>query len=100
MKRLDKGARSEMTSAKGMQEREIGNIQRKDKRISPQKSKRGSPHHRGSPSGWGKGLDHDSTTSRNIHQKVFVAAIQVTFVVPCAYLTGQGGSVMTGHSWS
>ena len=58
--RLDKETRSEMTRAKGMQEREIGNIQRKDKRISPQRSKRGSLHHRRSPSGWGKGLDHDS----------------------------------------
>ena len=63
MKRLDKETRSEMMSAKGMQEREIGNIQRKDKRISPQRSKRGSPYHRRSPSGWGKGLDHDKSGS-------------------------------------
>ena len=60
MKRLDKETRSETTSAKGMQEREIRKIQRKDKRISPQRSKRGSPHHRRSPSGRGKGLDHDT----------------------------------------
>ena len=60
MKRLDKGMRSETMSAKGMQEREIGNIQRKDKRISPQRSKRGSLHHRRSPSGQGKGLGYDT----------------------------------------
>ena len=46
-----------------MQEREIGNIQRKDKRISLQRSKRGSPHQRRGPSGRGKGLDHDTKGS-------------------------------------
>ena len=62
MKRLDKEARVEMMSVKGMQEREIGNIQRKDERISPQRSKRGSLHQRRVPSSRGKGLDHDTTT--------------------------------------
>ena len=59
MKRLVREVRVEMTSAKGHRRGKIGNIQKKDKRISPQRSKRGSPHHRRSPSGWGKGLDHD-----------------------------------------
>ena len=59
MKRLDKGTRSETTSVKGTQEREIENIHRKEKRISPQRSKRGSLHRRRSPSGRGKGLGYD-----------------------------------------
>ena len=42
------------------QEGEMRNIQRDKKRISPQRSMRGSPHHRRSPSGQGKGLDHDT----------------------------------------
>ena len=60
VKRLDKETRSETISAKGMQEREIGKVQRKDKRISPQRSKRGGPHQRRVPSSRGKGLDHDN----------------------------------------
>ena len=50
----------------GMRERETGNIQRKDGRISPQRSKRGSPHQRRVPSGWGKGLDHDNNHQTHI----------------------------------
>ena len=63
MKRLDKEARVETMSVTGCGRGKIGNIQRKDERISPQRSKRGSPHQRRVPSSRGKGLDHDTATS-------------------------------------
>ena len=47
-------------SVKGVQERKTENIHRKGKRISPQRSKRGSLYHRRSPSGWGMGLGYDT----------------------------------------
>ena len=43
-----------------VQEGETVNVQRNNKGISPQRSKRGSLHCRRSPSSWGKGLDHDT----------------------------------------
>ena len=43
------------------QKEEMRDIQRDKRRISPQRNRRGSLHHRRSPSGQGKGLDHGTT---------------------------------------